>query len=82
MVNTSKIKGRLRELGLTQKNVAHHLKIALPTASQKINNRRPMTLNEALVLAVLLKIEDRQFKEFFFDNQLHNATRLEMVKDD
>ena len=38
MVNTNKIKGRMKELELTQADVAHCLNIAQPTANQKINN--------------------------------------------
>ena len=45
LINTSKIKGRLAEKGLTQKDVAAALGIAQPTANQKINNTRPMDLD-------------------------------------
>ena len=38
MINTRKIKSRMCELGLTQKDVANALHIAQPTANQKINN--------------------------------------------
>ena len=47
MVNTNKIKGRMKELELTQADVAHCLNIAQPTANQKINNVRPFDLDEA-----------------------------------
>lgn len=66
MLNVSKVKGRMAELGLTQKDVAKKLNIALPTASQKLNRVRPMDLDEAEKLAELLKLEDRQFGEYFF----------------
>lgn len=66
MLNVSKVRGRLAELGLTQKDVAQSLGIAVPTVSQKLNRIRPLTLDEAEKLAKLLRIEDSQFGEYFF----------------
>lgn len=66
LINVSKIKGRLAELNLTQKDVAKALGIAPPTASQKINRVRPMDLEEAEKLADLLKIKDDEFRDYFF----------------
>ena len=47
MVNANKIKGRMRELGITQADVAKFLNVAQPTVNQKINNIRPFDLDEA-----------------------------------
>ncbi len=66
MVNSRKIKGRLVELGLTQKDVAEKIGVAQPTANQKINNIRPMDLQEAEAIADLLKINPGEFVEYFF----------------
>lgn len=66
MLNVAKVRGRMSEMGVTQKDVATALGIALPTASQKLNRVRPMSLDEAEKLAVLLKLENSQFSEFFF----------------
>lgn len=66
MVNTNKIKGRLRELNLTQSDVAKCLNIAPPTANQKINNIRPFDLEEAEKLSALLQIENGDFATYFF----------------
>ena len=66
MVNTNKIKGRLRELGLTQFDVAKSLKISQSTANQKINNTRCFTLEEANDLAKLMDIMPCDFGEYFF----------------
>lgn len=66
MVNSRKIKGRLVELGLTQKDVAEKIGVAQPTVNQKINNIRPMDLQEAEAIADLLKIGPREFVEYFF----------------
>lgn len=70
MINTNKIRGRIVELGMTQKDVASELKLALPTVSQKINNVRPMTLDEAEKLGKLLKIKDSEFTVYFFVNYI------------
>ena len=68
MINTLKIKGRMVELGLTQKNLAAKdvWSCALPTVSQKLNGVRPVCLNEADALAVLLKLTKEEYYEFFF----------------
>lgn len=66
MLNVDKIRGRLAELRLTQKDVAKALGIAVPTANQKLNRVRPISLDEAEKIATLLEIEDSQFGEYFF----------------
>ena len=67
MVNSDKIKGRMRELKITQKDVATALSIAQPTANQKINNIRPFSLVEAERLASLLNIQNNEFSAYFFN---------------
>lgn len=66
MVNTNKVKGRLVELGLTQKDGADCIGVAQPTFSQKINNIRPMDLDEAEKLARLLDIPVGEYGIYFF----------------
>lgn len=66
MLNIDKVRGRMAELRLTQKDVAKALDIAVPTASQKLNRVRPMDVDEAERLAELLQITDDQFKDYFF----------------
>lgn len=66
MINTNKIKGRMAEMQLTQKEVAASLGLAQPTVNQKINNIRPMDLNEAEKLSVLLDIPPEEFSLYFF----------------
>lgn len=66
MINTLKIKGRMAEMQITQKDVAKELKIAQPTANQKINNIRPMDLEEAEKLSTMLKIPPEEFSAYFF----------------
>lgn len=66
MLNIAKVRGRMAELKLSQKDVALALNIAAPTVSQKLNRVRPMDLDEAEKLAKLLRLKDNQFSEFFF----------------
>lgn len=66
VVNSDKIKGRMRELKITQADVARELNIAQPTVNQKINNIRSLDLEEAEKLAVMLKIDNRDFADYFF----------------
>lgn len=66
MLNVDKVRGRMAELKLTQKDVARALGIATPTVSQKLNRVRPMDLDEAEKLAALLRLENDQFGEYFF----------------
>lgn len=70
MVNTNKIKGRMKEKEITQADVAKHLNIAQPTANQKINNIRPFDLDEAEKLAELLDIDVGEFGTYFFSNEV------------
>ena len=70
MVNTNKIKGRMRELGLVQADVAKHLEIAQSSLNQKINNIRPFDLSEAEKLAECLKIEADEFGVYFFNRKV------------
>ena len=44
MINTNKLKGRMKELEITQADVAKCLDIAQPTANQKLNNVRGLIL--------------------------------------
>ncbi len=66
MVNTNKIKGRIKELGFTQNDIAKALNIATQTACQKINNVRPFSLDEAEKLSELLEIDSGDFGLYFF----------------
>ena len=58
MVNSEAIKNRMKELNLRQKDAANCLGCKPSTACQKINNRRPMYLDEAWKLAILLGVEN------------------------
>ena len=66
MVNSLKIKERLNELGFTQFQLAKYLGVSPPTVSHKINNIRPINLEEAEKICKFLKIADIDFGKYFF----------------
>lgn len=70
MPNTQMLKNRMKELNVTQKDVAQALGIAAPTVSQKINGIRPIDLDEARALAALLGIETGEFGRYFFASEI------------
>ena len=66
MINTRKIKGRMAEMGLSQRDVAEAIGVAQSTLNQKINKIRPMDLEEAEKICEKLKIPFSKFDEYFF----------------
>lgn len=66
MINTGKLKGRMVEMGITQKCLAIELKLATPTVSQKLNGVRPLNLDEAKRISDILEIPSRDFTSYFF----------------
>lgn len=66
MINIRKVKSRMVELGLDQGDVASALGVSRSTACQKLNRVRPLDLAEAEKLAELLRLQDAQFREYFF----------------
>lgn len=68
MVNSKKIKNRIKELGLTHSFLVDKLGIAQATLTQKINNMRSTKLEEAFIVSEILQISDIEFKTYFFIN--------------
>lgn len=66
MINSKKLMGKMRDEHITQKDISEALGIARPTVSQKINNVRPMFLDEAERICEILNIPDCEFREYFF----------------
>lgn len=66
MINSTRIKARMTEAGVTQATLAKQLGLATSTVCQKINNARPLTLSEAEAMARALDISDAEFSTYFF----------------
>lgn len=62
--NTSKLKARIIEMGLTQEQIAKILNISYQTLSYKINNKTDFKASEIQTLCEILKITDKD--KYFF----------------
>lgn len=80
MLNSNKIKGRIRELGKTQEGCAEKMNMAACTFNQKINNVRPMQLEEAEKLAEILEISAGDFSAYFFARNVANCNGCTKLK--
>ena len=67
MINSNKIRARIVELGLTQKQVAEKIGISEKTFSLKINNGK-FGLDEADKMIKVLKIDEPD--KYFFTNEV------------
>ena len=66
MVDTKEIKKLMKEKKKNQKDLAKALHLKQPTVSQKLNNVRPLDLEEAVIIAEELGIENEKFGKYFF----------------
>lgn len=66
MVNTSKIRGRMVQLGISDNEVALALDLSLAVTVKKLNNICTLNLMEAEKLANILQISDEAFGDYFF----------------
>ena len=66
MINTAKIKERMKEIGITQRDMAHVLGISEPAVSQKLNNQKATNLKQAKTIAEMLNIKNYELKAYFF----------------
>lgn len=71
----NKLKGRMKEMGLSQEQVSNMLGISTQSFNAKINNRNQFTLGEVISLCDLLNIENP--KEYFFKNNIPNMQQKE-----
>jgi hypothetical protein len=75
LINSLKIKGRMAENQKTFQQLATKVNCTPYTLGRKVANKVPMTLEEANILAIELKITDEEFGEFFLQKELQNATK-------
>lgn len=71
MVASELIKARIRERGRTQREIADEMGISQATLSLKINNERPLFLDEACQLAEILGVKKEFFAYFFAPKVTH-----------
>ena len=66
MINSNKLKGRMKELQFTQADIAKELNLSQSSICLKLNNGRAFSLDEAEKLQNLLKISNSEFSDYFF----------------
>lgn len=66
----NKLKGKMKEMGLSQEQVSNMLGISTQSFNAKINSRKQFTLGEVITLCDLLNIENP--KEYFFAKDIPN----------
>lgn len=67
MVNSNSLKERAREMGIKQREIALAVGIQQSSLNLKINNKRPMNLEEAEIIAKILGISNSEFGFYFFN---------------
>lgn len=64
--NYSKLRGRIRECGLTQEQLAEAIGVHKGTLSAKLNGRFAFTTSEMLSLGAALNIPKNELGYYFF----------------
>lgn len=64
--NHSKLLGRMRECGFTQKELAKAIGISKTTFSDKVNNKFYFTSKEMYAICEVLNIPKNEISEYFF----------------
>ena len=64
--NYNKLRGRIRENGLTQEEVAKQINVNPATLSLKLNNASEFTQSEIRSICDLLDISGRDLSDYFF----------------
>lgn len=77
MINTAKVKGRMVERKKTMQSIAPKIPCSAYILGQKIANKRPIKLNEIMVLCDELEITEEEFPEFFLQRELQNTTKID-----
>ena len=66
MFDYSKLKGRMKEKGFTQEDVAKHINRDKSTLNLKLNNQSLFVQDEIFDIVNLLDIPAEKIKEYFF----------------
>lgn len=66
MINSEKLKQRMKEQNVSQKELAAKLGIEPSSFNCKINNKRSIDVDEAFIIQDALSIPDEEFRSYFF----------------
>lgn len=70
MFDYSKLKGKMKEKGLTQEDVAKHINRGKSTFCLKLNNQSLFVQDEISEIIKLLEIPAEEIKEYFFTEKV------------
>lgn len=70
MYDYSKLKGRIKEKGFTQEEVANRINKDKSTLSLKLNNQSLFVQDEISDIVKLLDIPGEEIKEYFFKEKV------------
>lgn len=71
----NKLKGKMKEMGLSQKQTSNILGISTQSFNAKINNKTQFTLGEVISLCEILNIDNP--KDYFFTKDIPNMQQKE-----
>lgn len=66
-MNQNKLKAKIVENGLTQKDIAIKLGLSIGAFNQKLNGKYNFTLPEVAYMSKKLKLKPKERDEIFFD---------------
>lgn len=70
MFNYSKLKGKMKEKGITQEKLSEMIGIDKSTLSLKLNNQALLNQDEINKITKILKIPAKEIKEYFFKEEV------------
>lgn len=79
MTNTSKLKGRIVEMGFNLTSFADAVKISRPCLRKRINCLADFKVSEIERVCVVLKIPKAEIQDYFFT---HNVPKMETKRSD
>lgn len=73
----SKLRGKMRELGFTQAELAEAIQKNKSTLSLKLSGQQAFTNDETLAICDVLKIPTSEISDYFFANQVQKTEQAE-----
>lgn len=67
-MNFDKLKGKMKEKHISQEEMAQKIGITQQSFNQKINAKRQFTIEEAIIISIVLSLENPL--EYFFNQKI------------
>ena len=81
MVKVNKLAGKIRECGLTQKEIAGLMSLSEQSLSRKMQSKARFFVNEVEILTNLLQLSRDEVMEIFFASEHHTGIETSNGKD-